>query len=117
MDSQPNVRYSLCGESIMILTVRYPHVRELVSHYAQKLSDEIVLSILINGISTDKEAEHLSHFIWKMLDEMAKDREQGNVVLGGVDNSSMAPDISYEMDVLMAEAGFSSIWEKISDES
>lgn len=101
----------------MILTIRYPHVRELVLFYAQKLSDDIVLAILSNGLHSEKEAEHLSHFIWRMLDEMAKDKEQENVVLGGTDNTSMVPDISYEMDVLMEESGFSSIWEKISDES
>ena len=101
----------------MILTVRYPHVREIVSYYAKKLSDEAVLSILESGVHSEDEAEHLGRFIWKMLGEMAKDREEENIVLGGIDHTSMAPDISYEMDVLMEESGFSSIWEKISDES
>ena len=101
----------------MILTVRYPHVRDLVSHYANKLGDEIVLSILDNGVNSEIEAEHISRFIWKMLDEMSSDREKGNIVLGGIDNTSMAPDISYEMDSLMEECGFESIWERISDEA
>ena len=101
----------------MILTVRYPHVRDLVSHYARKLLDEVVLSTLENGLNSEAEAEHLSRFIWEMLGEMANDREKENIVLGGIDNTSMAPDISYEMDVLMEESGFSLIWEKISDES
>ena len=101
----------------MILTVRYPHVRDLVHHYARKLSDDVVLSILDGGIDSESEADHLSRFIWKMLDEMARDREAGNVVLGGIDNALMAPDISYEMDALMEEGGFSSIWKKISEES
>lgn len=101
----------------MILTVRYPHVRELVSYYANKLSDKLVLSILENGLSSENEAEHFSHFIWKMLEVMAKDREEKNIVLGSIDNTSMGPDISYEVSVLMEEKGFDSIWEKISDES
>ena len=100
----------------MLLTVRYPHVRDLVSFYANKLSDDFVLSILESGVNSESEAEHLSHFIWKMLDEMARDREEGNIALGGIDNTSMAPDISYEMDTLMEESGFGPIWEKISDE-
>ena len=101
----------------MILTVRYSHVRDLVSHYANKISDDVVLSILDNGLHSESEAEHLSYFIWTMLDEMAKDRQEKNIVMGGTDNTSMAPDISYEMNVLMDESGFSSIWERISDES
>ncbi|WP_299940940.1 hypothetical protein [uncultured Microbulbifer sp.] len=101
----------------MILTVRYPHVRELVSYYAKKLSDKLVLSILEKGLNSESEAEHFSHFIWKMLDVMAKDREEKNIVLGSIDNTSMGPDISYEVGVLMQEEGFDSIWERISDES
>ena len=48
---------------------------------------------------------------------MAKDREEGNIVLGGVDNTAIVADISYEMSILMDQVGFSSIWEKISDEA
>lgn len=101
----------------MTLAARYPHVRSLVEHYVQKLSDNLVLSILDNGISTEDEARHLSYFIWKMIDEMAKDREQKNIVLGGIDNTLMLPDVSYEMDVLMSDSGFSAIWQQISDEA
>ena len=101
----------------MILTARYPHVRDIVSYYANKLSGDIVLSILDNGLHSESEAEHLSYFIWTMLDEMRKDREEKNNVMGGTDNTSMGPDISYEMNVLMDKSGFSSIWERISDES
>lgn len=101
----------------MILTVRYPHVRELVVHYARELSDEAVLSILDRGLYSENEAEYLSRFIWNMLDTMAKDRDAGNIVLGGIDNTSMIPDVSYEMDVLMEESGFSSLWKTISDEA
>lgn len=101
----------------MILTTRYPHVRALVLYYAKKVSDKSVLSILDHGINSKEDAEHLSYFIWQMLDEMARDRNEGNVVLGGTDNTSMVPDVSYEMDILMEESGYGSIWERISDEA
>lgn len=101
----------------MILTARYPHVRDLVSYYAHKMSDKRVLSILSIGIDSEIEAEYLSYFIWKMLDEMAKDREEGNAVLGSVDNTSMGLDISYEMDCLMEDCGYSHVWERISNDS
>lgn len=101
----------------MILTTRYPHVRDLVLHYANKLSDKSVLSILDNGVNSKEDAERLSYFIWRMLDEMARDRDEGNIVLGGTDNTSMVPDVSYEMDILMEECGYGSVWERISDEA
>jgi len=72
---------------------------------------------LEHGLSSESDAEHFSHFIWKMIDEMAKDRKEGNVVLGGTNNTSMLPDVSYEMDILMEESGYSTIWEGISDKA
>jgi hypothetical protein len=101
----------------MILTTRYSHVRALVLHYAKKLSDNLVVSILDHGVNSKEDAEHLSYFIWRMLDEMARDRDEGNIVLGGTDNTSMVPDVSYEMDILMEESGYGSIWERISNDA
>jgi len=101
----------------MILTLRYPHVRDLVQHYATRKNDTKVLSILGSGLLSKEDALHLGHFIWEMLDLMAKDREQGVVVLGGTDNTQMAPDISYEIDALMHKSGYGKIWEEISDEA
>ncbi|MES2826052.1 MAG: hypothetical protein V4732_20800 [Pseudomonadota bacterium] len=101
----------------MILTVRYSHVRDLVKYYATEMADDKVLQILDQGLHTKADAEHLSYFIWKMIDEMSKDRERKKIVLGGTDNSSMLPDVSYELDVLMSDSGFSDIWEKISDQA
>ena len=94
----------------MILTLRYPHVRELVFHYATKLADTAVLKILDTGVNSPADAEHLSYFIWRMIEEMGKDREAGVPVLGGIDNTSMGPDIAYEMDNLMQANGFGDIW-------
>ncbi len=99
----------------MILTIRYPHVRELVKHYAIELEDSLTISILDNGLNNEDEAKHLSLFIWRMIDKMAKDRDNNKLVLGGTNNTSMLPDVSYEMDNFMEEAGFSKIWEEISD--
>ncbi len=117
MGRRSDVSHQTIRGSTMILTVRYPHVRALVEHYAKKMSDERALSILDNGLISEEEAKHLSYFIWGMIDEMTKDRKQGNIVLGGTDNTSTLPDVSYEMDVLMSDCGFSDIWEKISDEA
>ncbi|WP_370292291.1 hypothetical protein [Thalassolituus sp.] len=101
----------------MILTVRYSHVRDLVYYYANKISDQKVLDILESGLKSEDDAKHFSYFIWKMIDMMAEDRENGIEVLGGSDNTSMLPDVSYELDVLMSDSGYSQIWEDISEEA
>jgi hypothetical protein len=100
----------------VILTVRYSHVRDLVFYYANQLSDQRVLDVLEDGLKSEDDAKYFSYFIWKMIDQMAEDRENGVEVLGGKDNTSMLPDVSYELDVLMSDSGYSQIWEKISDE-
>ena len=101
----------------MILTLRYPHVRDLVQYYANRTNDTKVLKILDNGLLSEEDALHLGHFIWDMLDLMAKDREQKAVVLGGTDNTQMAPDISYEIDALMHKSGYEKIWKELSDQA
>jgi cobalamin biosynthesis Co2+ chelatase CbiK len=101
----------------VILTVRYPHVRDLVQHYANNFSDQKALEILKSGLSSEDDAKYLSHFIWKMIDRMSEDRENGIKVLSGIDNTSMLPDVAYELDVLMADNGYSHIWEEISDQA
>jgi hypothetical protein len=101
----------------MILTLRYPHVRDLVQHYANRKNDTKVLNILNSGLLSKEDALHLGYFIWDMLDLMAEDREQRIIVLGGTDNTQMAPDISYEMDALMHKSGYEKIWEDISDQA
>ncbi|MBQ0779642.1 MAG: hypothetical protein KBT79_02425 [Thalassolituus oleivorans] len=68
-------------------------------------------------MKSEDDAKHFSYFIWKMIDMMAEDRENGIEVLGGSDNTSMLPDVSYELDVLMSDSGYSQIWEDISDEA
>ena len=72
---------------------------------------------MISGLSSKEDATHLAQFIWGMLNLTAQDREHGVIVLGGVDNTQMAPDISYEMDALMHKSGYGKIWEDISDEA
>ncbi|WP_444935132.1 hypothetical protein [Microbulbifer sp. JTAC008] len=101
----------------MILTVRYPHVRDLVQHYANTLEDKRSIKILQTGLKSEDDAVHFGHFIWKMIDRMSEDREKGVEVLGGTDNTSMLPDVAYELDLLMAENGYTKIWEEISDQA
>lgn len=51
-----------------------------------------------------------------MLDAMSDDIENKVEVLGGTDNSSMIPDIDYEVSLYLSEAGYEEIWDRIADE-
>jgi hypothetical protein len=100
----------------MILSERYPHVIELVKHYAQQMADETTLSVLINGIRSEQEAKDFSLFIWRMVDRIHLDMESSVEVLGNLDNRSMLRDLSYEMDVFMEGSGYLETWEQVSED-
>jgi hypothetical protein len=108
---------SKCGENTMIEFSRYPHVGTLISHYANQLNEIKTLELIKAGISSKDDAEHFSRFIWRMLDQMAIDIEQKKEVIGNIDNSSMIPDIDYEVSLYLADRGFGAIWDDICDEN
>ena len=103
-------------EGAVIKFKRYPHVEHLIRYYAQALSVDEIISILNLGVGSSAEAETFSRFIWKMLDAMSDDIESKVEVLGGTDNSSMIPDIDYEVSLYLSEAGYEEIWDRIADE-
>lgn len=96
---------------------RYPHVKDLIVHYATFFSDNDVLAQQELGVKTPQEAEQFSLFIWKMVDQMCKDSEANIVVLGSSDNSEMLQDVYYEISSFMADCGFESVWERVSEEA
>ncbi|CAM3872663.1 hypothetical protein PAHA111176_23735 [Parendozoicomonas haliclonae] len=101
----------------MIQFNRYPHVLDLLQHYATALQDQNILSILQSGVSNREDAFAFSKFVWRAVDQMADDSESGTVVLGRSDNSDTLPDIYYEVSLYMESKGFESIWEQVSDEA
>ncbi len=101
----------------MIKFTRYPHVRSLIIHYAQELDASDILKFMESDVNSELDAENFSKFIWKMLDQMAIDIKAKKVVLGNIDNSSMIPDIDYEVSLYLAERGFENIWDDICDQN
>lgn len=100
----------------MIIFKRYPHVRDLIIHYATLLQDNQILNIMKNDVINAVDATALAKFIWKMADEMAKDNENNVVVLGSTENSDMMPDVDYEISLLLSNKGYGEIWDQVCDE-
>lgn len=96
---------------------RYPHVKDLIVHYATFFAEENILKQQEVGVITPQEAESFSIFIWKMVDQMRNDSEAGIVVLGSTDNSDMLQDIYYEVSDFMSVCGFESVWERVSEDA
>ncbi|MES2676076.1 MAG: hypothetical protein V4660_17690 [Pseudomonadota bacterium] len=101
----------------MITFKRYPHVYELISHYAKSLKDNQIINILEKGVSTEDEAVKFANFIWSMADQMAIDCENNVQVFGRTDNSDMMPDVDYEISLYLSNQGFDDVWDKSCDEN
>lgn len=100
----------------MIEFSRYPHVGDLIAHYAKTLGRTDIETLMASSISTEDQAETLSRFIWDMVGQINEDEENSVEVLDSPDNTDMIPDISYEITKLMRDTGFYETWKKVSDE-
>ena len=97
----------------MIIFNRYPHVRDLIIHYANYLQENQIISFMNADITNATEATTLAKFIGRMANQMATDNENNTVVLGRTDNSDIMPDVDYEISLYLSNKGYGDIWEKI----
>ena len=100
----------------MIQFKRYPHVKDLIIHYANTLNEPAVLLILEQRIKDEQDATKFAQFIWQMVGQMGTDSEEGVSVLGRIDNTDTIPDIDYEISLHLANIGYAEIWDKICDD-
>lgn len=101
----------------MIKFKRYAHIDSLLRHYAEKLQNKDVQLILDAGVSDATSAEALSRFVWQVVDAIHEDEESKVVVLGSTNNIEMIPDLEYEISNYMRDAGFYSVWRKVSEDA
>ena len=101
----------------MIQCNRYPHVRDLIEHYANELNNKKVLELLNSGLKTEEEAYLFSRFVITVIDSMAIDIQNNVSVLGSVDNTSFIPDIDYEVSLYLCEKGMEHVWDNVCNES
>lgn len=101
----------------MIDFERYPHVADLLAHYAAALGAPGVQGILEAGVRNEEEAGRLARFVWQMAAQMGVDASQGKRVLGRVDNSDLLPDVDYEIGLYLDRLGYGEVWDKSVDEA
>ena len=100
----------------MIQFKRYPHVKNLIIHYANELNEPSILLMLEQGIKSEQEATKFAQFIWQMVGQMGTGSEEGVSVFGRSDNTDTVPDIDYEISLYLANLGYAKIWDKICDD-
>lgn len=99
----------------MITFERYTHINDLFQHYINAFDDQAMARLMESGVTNEDEAIVFSTFVWKMVEQINEDEENGKIVLGSSDNTEMLPDLSYEISKYMKQVGFYSAWDRISD--
>lgn len=99
----------------MIKFERYPHVNDLLKHYAVALNNEDATSILKSGFTNAQESRDFSKFVWQVVDAMHYDEENEVLVLGSTNNIEMIPDLEYEVSSYMRSSGFYNVWLEVSE--
>ncbi len=99
----------------MIKFERYDHINDLFEHYIKAFDDAAMAKLMASGVTSEDDAILFSTFVWKMVEQINEDEENGVVVLGGADNTEMLPDLNYEVSQYMKQVGFYSAWERISN--
>ena len=100
----------------MIKFERYPHINALCEHYIQQIGDTEVSTIFKLGVLNEFDAATLARFIWRMVEQMNMDEDNGIEVLGSTDNTELFTDLNYEICNYMRKVGFYRVWEQISEE-
>ena len=100
----------------MIEFKRYPHVGDLIQHYTKEINDEKIIALFEHGVVTKEDAYSFSRFILSVIDRMAKDMQNNVSVLGSTDNTSMIPDMDYEVSLYLANHGMEDIWDEVCNE-
>lgn len=100
----------------MIKFDRYPHIKELLTYYAERENRSDIIELINNDVTTEGEAESFSRFVWQVAGLVNDDEENAIEVLGSIDNTDMLPDLSYEISTYMKSVGYYPIWQRISDQ-
>lgn len=100
----------------MIDFQRYPHVKDFIEYYSDELSCPEIKELLKTGVNSERDAETLSRFVWKMVDKMLSDCDEGKEVFGQVDNSDVFPDIQYEVTLYLTKQGYMAVWNSVRNQ-
>jgi hypothetical protein len=90
---------------------------EFAQYYANNLNDHLSADILNRGEASNKdEAEHISHFFWSMVDAAIIDEQNQHSSLWSESPQIICEKIMYSLSAHLENNGFSTIWERVSDE-
>ena len=99
-----------------MIEYRFDEEKEYVTHYAEKLGNDLVLLILSKGEVVDaNEAMALSEFFWNMVDASIQD-EEPCVEIKWVEGSEYWNEkIMNSISGYLERTGFENVWDEVVD--
>jgi hypothetical protein len=99
-----------------VIKFKFPEEKEYVVHFAKKMDDTKLLSIIQSGeVKSEEEAEYLSKFFWRMVDKSIEDEELGISSVFVESNEFWNEKIMYSISGYLERIGYENIWENIAD--
>ena len=100
----------------MMEFARYPHIQDLLRHYAEQENRNDIISLMKNNVTNESDSETFSRFVWHVAELVNNDEENAVEVLGSTDNTEMLPDLNYEVSTYMRAIGYYPVWQRVSDQ-
>lgn len=99
-----------------MISFKFPEEKIYLTHFAKKMGDKKAIAFIQSGrVESEQDAEHLSLFFWRMVDQSIEDEEQNVPRLFNESNEFWNEKIMYSISGYLQRAGFEHIWERVSD--
>jgi hypothetical protein len=95
-----------------MIEYKFPEEKAFILHYATKLNNPKVKSIITAGqVVNSDEAHALAKFFWEMVDEIVKDIENGSEVAGQRDLEAWNEYVFESIRAYLRNNGYESEWD------
>jgi|SRR5690554_522418 len=93
--------------------------RLVAEYYKDKIGSKILIEIASNAyeIENKEQALELAAFYWQMLDESAKNKDEGVVVLGEANLQPTMEKLFHVIGGYLVHCGYEAEWNKVCDEA
>ena len=96
-----------------MIEYKFEEEKDFILHYAKKLNRPLVIKVIESGqAASSEEADALAQFFWDMVDEIVKDKKNGEVVAGQSDLEAWNEYVLESIRAYLRNSGYESEWEK-----
>lgn len=100
----------------IMLRFKSPEEKTYITHFAKKMGDSKLVEMIKTGkVKTEQDAEYLSLFFWRMVDQSIEDDMHNIPRLLTQPNEFWNEKIMYSIAGHLQRAGYEHIWEHVSD--